>query len=120
MIRGSRCGFPYDHTSKVNCWWYLLFFFCAVERVYKAMSESSRVFRECPTWYSLSLFWLAFENSWFRQIPIKTRVSGARFEFPPEHLLFCRFLNGDAIHTVLVVVLFVFFPRGGVYGATSE
>ena len=43
-----------------------------------------------------------------------------RFESPPEHRLFCRFFNGDALHTVLVVVLFVFLLRGGVYGATSE
>ena len=33
-----------------------------------------------------------------------------RFESPPEHLLFCRFLNGDALQTVLVV-LFVFLKR---------
>ena len=24
VIRGSQCGFPYDHASKVICWWYLL------------------------------------------------------------------------------------------------
>ena len=43
-----------------------------------------------------------------------------RFEFPPEHLLFCRFLNGDALQTVTVVVLLVFLLRVGVYGATSD
>ena len=84
------------------------------------MSELSRVFRECPTWCSLSLFWFAFENPWFRQIPIKSKVSGAWFESPPEHLLFRCFLNGDALQTVVVVVVFVFFSRSGVYGATSE
>ena len=88
--------------------------------VYKAKSESSRVFRECPTWCSLSLFWLAFENPWFHQIPIISRVSGAWFESPPEPLLLCRFLNGDVLQTVLLVVLFVFLLRGGVYEATSE
>ena len=43
-----------------------------------------------------------------------------RFESLPEHRLFCGFLNGDALQTVLVVVLFVFFSRGGVYEVTSE
>ena len=81
---------------------------------YKAVSESSRVFRQCPTWCSLSLRWFAFENS------NQHRDKLGRFESLPEHLLFCRFLNGDALQTVLVVVLFVFFSRGGVYGATSE
>ena len=42
------------------------------------------------------------------------------FDSPPEHPLFCRFLNGDALQTVLLVVLFVFLLRGGVYEATSE
>ena len=43
-----------------------------------------------------------------------------RFESPPERLLFCRFLNGDALQTVSLVVLFVFLLRGGVYEATSK
>ena len=58
------------------------------------MSESSRVFRECPTWCSSSLFWLAFENPWCRRIPIKVRTSCTGSSPPPEHLLFCCFLNG--------------------------
>ena len=43
-----------------------------------------------------------------------------RFESPPEHLLFFCFLNGDALQTVLLVVLFVFLLQGGVYEAMSE
>ena len=78
------------------------------------MSGSSSVFRESPTWCSLSLRWFAFENS------KQHRDKLGRFESLPEHLLFCRFLNGDALQTVLWVVLLVFLLRGGVYEATSE
>ena len=84
------------------------------------MSESSCVFRKSPTWCSVSLFWLAFEKPWFRRIPIKSMISGAWFESPPEHLLFFRFLNGDVLQTVLLGLLFVFLLRGEVYKAMSE
>ena len=50
----------------------------------------------------------------------QSKVKLHRFESPPEHLLFCSFLNGNVLQTVLLVVLFVFLLRGGVYEATSE
>ena len=43
-----------------------------------------------------------------------------RFESPPEHLLFCCFLNGDALQIVLVVVLFVFFSEVGFMGRRAN
>ena len=50
VIRGSRCRFPYDHASSVNCCWYFLFsFFSSGSGVYKAMSQLSPVFRDRPT-----------------------------------------------------------------------
>ena len=88
--------------------------FCGVRGGYKAMSGSSRVFREYPTWCSLSLRWFTFETS------NQHRDKLVRFESLPQRLLFCRFLNGAALQSVLVVGLFVFFFLGGVYGATNE
>ena len=34
VVKGSQCRFPWDHESRVNCKWHLLFFFYAIGRVF--------------------------------------------------------------------------------------